>query len=354
MFSIARSRWTLLAQFVFLVATAFGLLVGVIYGHSTPDLYPNNTHSKMGWIFTWFASGWVILSVVNMYANYASRQGSIGEASHLMTAAMMARYQRLQNEELPQSQRWTDDSGQGTERNSTSIAGDTPSPSTESERTLHDPHQDYQIGHEEDEDGDDVALEKRSFLKNTKVDRFLSRTVPRFVVGRTFKALRIVYVVLERTLILQGFLAFCTGIVVLGGIGHGGAVFNVLAHFIKGGIFFWYGILTLGRWMGMFADLGWAWNVKPPKEVVGRGRAAVPTGEFVESFVIFLYGCSNVFLEHLAAWGDEWTAQDLEHVSISVMFFGGGLVSEGTYMFHSLAALQGSLTNRLSIAWHVD
>jgi hypothetical protein len=29
----------------------------------------------------------------------------------------------------------------------------------------------------------------------------------------------------------------------------------------------------------------------------------------------------------LAAWGDAWTAQDLEHVSISVMFFGGGLVS---------------------------
>lgn len=56
-------------------------------------------------------------------------------------------------------------------------------------------------------------------------------------------------------------------------------------------------------------------------------KARVPTGEFTESFVIFLYGITNVFLEHLAAWGDAWTAQDLEHVSISVMFFGGGLVS---------------------------
>lgn len=81
--------------------------------------------------------------------------------------------------------------------------------------------------------------------------------------------------------------------------------------------------------MGAFADFGWAWNVKPPKEVVGRRRAAIPSAEFTESFVIFLYGCSNVFLEHLAAWGDAWTAQDLEHVSISVMFFGGGLVSFG-------------------------
>jgi hypothetical protein len=79
--------------------------------------------------------------------------------------------------------------------------------------------------------------------------------------------------------------------------------------------------------MGAFADFGWAWNVKPPKEIVGRRRAAIPSAEFVESFVIWLYGCTNVFLEHLAAWGDAWTAQDLEHVSISVMFFGGGLVS---------------------------
>jgi hypothetical protein len=61
--------------------------------------------------------------------------------------------------------------------------------------------------------------------------------------------------------------------------------------------------------------------------VAGSWKARVPSAEFVESFVIFLYGSTNVFLEHLAAWGDAWTATDLEHVSISIMFFGGGLVS---------------------------
>lgn len=54
------------------------------------------------------------------------------------------------------------------------------------------------------------------------------------------------------------------------------------------------------------------------------------SAEFVESFVIWLYGVTNVFLEHLAAWGDMWTPQDLEHISISVMFFSGGLVSTST------------------------
>ena len=77
--------------------------------------------------------------------------------------------------------------------------------------------------------------------------------------------------------------------------------------------------------MGCFSEFGWAWNVRPTPAMVGRRKAKVPSAEFVESAVIFLYGSTNVFLEHLASWGGAWTAQDLEHVSISVMFFGGGL-----------------------------
>lgn len=98
----------------------------------------------------------------------------------------------------------------------------------------------------------------------------------------------------------------------------GAQVFSGLAHFIKGGVFFWYGILTLGRWAGCFADIGWAWNIKPSK-------SNKPSAEFVESLLIFFYGSTNVFLEHLAAWGNAWSAQDLEHISITIMFFGGGL-----------------------------
>lgn len=99
-------------------------------------------------------------------------------------------------------------------------------------------------------------------------------------------------------------------------------IFTGLAHFIKGGIFFWYGLFTLGRAMGSFSDLGWSWNVKPPASVVGSRRAAAPSAEFVESFVMFLYGSTNVFLEHLGSSDGKWSAGDLEHVSISVLFFG--------------------------------
>lgn len=73
-----------------------------------------------------------------------------------------------------------------------------------------------------------------------------------------------------------------------------------------------------GRWAGCFSDRGWAWNINPAK----NSRLSA---EFVESFLIFFYGSTNVFLEHLGSWGKAWTGQDLEHVSITIMFFGGGL-----------------------------
>ncbi|EUC39427.1 hypothetical protein COCCADRAFT_166 [Bipolaris zeicola 26-R-13] len=323
MFSISRSRFTLLSQLVFLATNALALVLGLVYNHKTPEMYAGNAHRKAGWAITWIASAWVFLALVQVYAGMHDKESVEDQFKHSMTAANMLRYQRVQDDELSDSSRWSGDSGQGTERNSASLYDPSPSPSVESEvqQFIGQNHDDAH-----DDDSGENDNEKHHLLHNTPVDRFLARNVARFAVGRTLKAIRFFYVLVERTILIQGFVAIVSGAVVYGGIGRGGAVFNVLAHTVKGGIFFVYGFLTLGRWMGAFADFGWAWNVKPPKEVVGRWRAALPSAEFTESFVIFLYGCTNVFLEHLAAWGDAWTAQDLEHVSISIMFFGGGLL----------------------------
>ena len=341
MLSIARSRLAVPAQFVFLIINAFALLLGLVYNHKTPELYDNNVHSKIGWVITWIASAWVFMALVQAYTASAKPYSLENLSAQPLNAANMARYQRVQNAEP----RWSNDSGQGTERNSTSLFGNSTSPSVESEDR---PFNIALRSHDHDElDHGEPEAEKSGLLNDNAVDRFFTRNVARLIVGKPLKYFRLLYVVIDRTILVQGFVAIMSGTVVYGGIGvscrlviwmlagtctdrlvqHGGAVFNVLAHYVKGGIFFGYGLLTLGRWMGAFADFGWAWNVKPPKEIVGRRRAAIPSAEFVESFVIWLYGCTNVFLEHLAAWGDAWTAQDLEHVSISVMFFGGGLVS---------------------------
>ncbi|KAF2084557.1 hypothetical protein K490DRAFT_59523 [Saccharata proteae CBS 121410] len=324
MFSVARSRYTLPAQIVFLLANGVAVFVGTVYDARTPDLYPNNAHHKLAWALTWISLAWVLMGLVDLYSGRGKGASEDNRsASQPLSAAVMAQYQRLQMSQQSEHGRWSNDSGQGTERNSASLFSHSRSPSAESENQRFE-HQKPFRAMDDEEDDDVEDAEKRGFLRDSRVDRFLSRHVPRIAVGRTLSVVRFFYVLIERLILVLGFVSLATGAVAMGGIAHGSAVLNVLAHFIKGAIFLWYGLLTLGRWMGCFADFGWAWNVKPPAALVGHRKAAIPSAEFTESFVIFLYGASNVFLEHLAAWGDEWTAQDLEHVSITIMFFGGG------------------------------
>jgi hypothetical protein len=75
----------------------------------------------------------------------------------------------------------------------------------------------------------------------------------------------------------------------------------------------------------MSCDTIQAWNIRPSTP----DRHSWLSPEFIESSLIFIYGSTNIFLEHLAGWGNAWTARDLEHVSITVLFIGGGLVSFG-------------------------
>ncbi|KAE8350864.1 hypothetical protein BDV28DRAFT_138339 [Aspergillus coremiiformis] len=316
MFSVARSRFALPSQFLFVVFNALGLLLGIIYNSQTPDLYENNAHHKIGWIATGVISVQVIMSLIFAYAG----RGESDAASSYERAEFLP----VSTDEMAETPthptgihheyRWSRDSGQGTSLHSRPSSSSCASPSEEYD-TFVKPERQFP----------EQPPRSRSWLRSTFVDRFLASRVPRMVSNRALRILNIIYLVIDRIILPFGFIAIATGAVTYGGIMRGREIFNGLAHFIKGGIFFWYGLLTLGRFMGCWADLGWAWNVKPSSEIVGKWKAKVPTGEFTESFVIFLYGASNMFLEHLTGWGGKWTATDLEHVSISIMFFGGGL-----------------------------
>ena len=55
-----------------------------------------------------------------------------------------------------------------------------------------------------------------------------------------------------------------------------------------------------------------------------------PTAEFVESFVIFLYGATNTWMERFGAHpGDPYTTKQVQHISIAVMYWFAGLVGMG-------------------------
>ena len=82
---------------------------------------------------------------------------------------------------------------------------------------------------------------------------------------RTLRMLGISENVLVRTIMPLGYATFLAGIATYGGLFRGHEIFSGLAHWIKGSVFFWYGLLTLGRWAGCFADRGWAWNMLPAR-----------------------------------------------------------------------------------------
>ncbi|KAN0101915.1 integral membrane protein [Hyaloscypha variabilis] len=303
MLSISRSRYSLLVQFVFLAVNGAGVLLSTIYNATTPDLYPNNAHHKVGWILTWITGAQVVLGVISAYTRRKDDRGALIPVS----TANIEQHQRIHDLGQAQMYRFSNDSGQGTEPNTESLRSQSIS------STNSDDLADVRLEHEEEPD------EKHGLMHGSKVDKFLSKKIPGLLSSRVLKVFQFFYNFVDRVILILGFVALTTGIVTYGGFFMGAAVFSGLAHFIKGGVFFWYGILTIGRWAGCFADIGWAWNIKPTK----GGRRI--TAEFVESFLIFLYGSTNVFLEHLAAWGKAWSAQDLEHISITAMFFGGGL-----------------------------
>ncbi|KAI1808675.1 hypothetical protein F4811DRAFT_559066 [Daldinia bambusicola] len=323
MFSIARSRYTLPVQFLFLVTNALGVVLGITYNANTPDLYPNNAHHKLGWIVTWVVSAQVFISLVGRVAGVMGSKGTEGvskeeeQAFIPVSTEAMAEHQRINGRMYSHPYRHSNDSGQGTEpgteslrSNSVSTAVGQESPIEMSDRRIH-----Y-------DDLEDIHFKPAEVLGSNKANSFIAKFAGK-ISTRAWKVLMFAYNFVDRTILILGYIALCTGVVTFGRFFEGHGIFSGLAHWIKGGIFFWYGLLTLGRWSGSFGELGWAWNVRP-KQSSQKWR---PTAEFVEGALIFTYGSTNIFLEHLGNAGKEFSPQDLEHISITVLFIGGGLLA---------------------------
>ncbi|KIJ20127.1 hypothetical protein PAXINDRAFT_68792 [Paxillus involutus ATCC 200175] len=131
-----------------------------------------------------------------------------------------------------------------------------------------------------------------------------------------------VFATLDRALVFAAFGMTLSGIVVYTGGCRESYINGCLAHLIKGGIFWCYGLFTFARFLGSHSEMGWAWNISP----IGNTISA----EFVESAVIFLYGITNTWMERFGAHpGDPYTTKQVQHISIAVMFWFAGLVGMG-------------------------
>ncbi|TGJ86236.1 hypothetical protein E0Z10_g2551 [Xylaria hypoxylon] len=324
MLSIARSRYTLAVQFLFLLTNAIGVLTGIVYNANTPDLYPNNAHHKLGWLVTWVVGVQVLVGLVGRVVTMISKSSRPGhgreeEQSFIpVSTEAMAEHHRTNPDSFSSPYRHSNDSGQGTERNTESLRSASLSTIVghESPTELNDRRRHYE------EDEEDLAF-KPAEMRSASASQSLIAKIASRISDKAWRVIMFGYGFVDRTILILGYITLCTGLITYARFFEGHEVFSGLAHWIKGGIFFWYGVLTLGRWSGSFGKLGWAWNVRP-KQSSQKWR---PSAEFVEGALIFTYGATNIFLEHLGSTESTFSSQDLEHVSITVLFIGGGLLA---------------------------
>ncbi|PHH67822.1 hypothetical protein CDD82_1100 [Ophiocordyceps australis] len=303
MLSLVGSRFTIHWQSVFTITHVVGLLFVIMYKADTPDLYPHNAHYKIGWIATGLVPAQMVIGLAEHMAA-SLRRRSLRRA-HLASAEERCYF-------IPDGEyRISSESCHNIESNTDAL------PSSW-DTTLQAREQD--LDKECDSSNPQLSRSKLS-LYRMRISRQLAVTVTWLVSSRTWWCFDLLYRITDRIILPFGFAVVTTGIATFGRFFEGHAIFSGLAHWIKGGVFFWLGLFTLGRWCGSFAELGWAWNARPR----ARRTKWYPSIEFVESALIFLYGSTNIFLEHLGRWGGDWTAQDLQHLAITILFIGGGL-----------------------------
>lgn len=318
MLSIADSPTRIPVQLVFSLMNAFGTLLGTIYSHQTPELYPGEKHSRVGWVGVVFSIIWLALT---MQPKNGIKKPSSSETPRHTRRSYEGLLQGSQSSSFVSEQEYTDD-----DLHSIIDEGENTSEKTE-------------------ESGWFSAFTSRAIY---------SRAITWMASESPLQALQLLRAIFDRTILILGFICIVIGVVVFSGsfvsrltysmitllpdftdtfrTQRGIDVFNGLAHSIKGGIFFWYGLLTFGRWLGCLADFGWAWNQRPSKELVGSRAARMPSIEFFESATMCFYGITNVWLEHLSNTDGAWKPRDLEHVAIAFLFFGGGLVSLSRFL----------------------
>ncbi|PWN53358.1 hypothetical protein IE53DRAFT_300693, partial [Violaceomyces palustris] len=389
----AHSSLAPLASLVYLLSLGGSMFLSMIYKALTPRLYPSNSHGGMGWTILWISLATLGADVFRLVAQIWKKASSIragrtfGEAGgqkwtdvfHTLLGKDLPvsseKYDALEEEamlsdegqadakeidiEIPRNGdrshhrrsssssprvHFADDRNGSVETleevnwvgsGSTAIGGvsssaspirgleDLPSPSS----TVCNTPRSSMLG-------DLSSMNLKTALSWKYPSQSTSGSDPSSSPTRLQKLAtvwRFTRVVAARSLPVLAFAASYTGLAVYTGSCRPGYTNVCLAHGIKGGIFFWYGLFTFSRYVGAYADCGWAWNRRPSpgnaRRNVSSWRKNMPSAEWVECFVIFLYGSTNTWMERFGSKrGDPYTIKQIQHISIAVMFWFAGLI----------------------------
>ena len=215
MLSIARSRLALVVQLSFLGLHSIALLLGTIYTYNTPQLYENNSHSKVGWIVTWVVVVQCVMGVVKLAVNLGKeRKATEEQASFLqMTTEALEQHQQHQPRPAPDPYRYSRDSGHYTasEQSRSRSVSSTTTYTQEEQQKLHE----FEADHEDELE--QSHLEKRGLLGNRRVEQVATKLSAAFS-QRTMRIIDVSHNLIDRTILLMGFVAFVTGAAVYGGV----------------------------------------------------------------------------------------------------------------------------------------
>ena len=223
MLSIARSRYTLPSQFVFLAINAAGLVAGVTYNASTPDLYPNNAHHKLGWVVTWAVSAQVLVGLAGRVVG-VMRGGAAGAGAGALNKEERQGFIPVSTEAMAENcHRQSNDSGSGSgaggrpdslrsDSLSTMVGQESPSAEHAPHRTVR--FEDVHVG-ADDDDLDDLDFGKERMATGPAFPRANSviAKVAGKISSRAWKVLMFGYVLIERTILILGYVTLCTGII---------------------------------------------------------------------------------------------------------------------------------------------
>lgn len=223
MLSIARSRFAVSTQLIFLALNSCGIFFGIFYNVNTPDLYANNAHHKIGWIATWVVTAQVAMSLLFAFSGRCKKEDaavSVERVAFLpISMEAMAQHQRFHDPHPSayENTRWSGDSGQGTECASPSQHSRDLSPNYTSESGQEGE------GFLKPEDGDEEDVQQvlpryRHFLAGTFVHKFWKQRVPGPFSQRALKLLEAVCDSIDYIILLLGFIALVTGGITYAGI----------------------------------------------------------------------------------------------------------------------------------------
>lgn len=186
---------------------AISLVCAVFYNANTPDLYPNNAHHKIGWVITWVVSAHIFVSLIGRLSDiYRGTAQSTGAENR--TFLPFSRRVSWHSDYFA-ANRSSNDSGQGTERNTSSLRSSSTS-------SLHE--DDIESGHrhkEYDNQDDEADFETLPLSEPNHASRF-SKTILLLASSKVWQYINIGYKVVDRILLPFAFIAFATGIITFG------------------------------------------------------------------------------------------------------------------------------------------